>query len=190
VLTRATLERLASRSPSGEPPLVVDMAVPPDVLPEDAAAAGLARIGMDDVIREAEQNRRERMMELGEARALVDEALAGLRRRLADRLMSPLIATLQKRYQRTALEGVERLFRKELGGLGDGERAAVTRWAETLARRFAHIPSVGLRSLAEELGSGAVEAFLCGLEDELARELRGAAAGSNGMAVPTEEDAQ
>ncbi len=189
VLTRATLEKLASRCRSGEPPLVVDMAVPPDVLPEDAATAGLTRIGMDDVIREAEQNRRERMMELGEARALVDEALAGLRRRLADRLMSPLIATLQKRYQRTALEGVERLFRKELGGLGDTERAAVTRWAETLARRFAHIPSVGLRSLAEELGSGAVEAFLCGLEDELARELRGAAAGSSGMAVPTEEEA-
>lgn len=187
VLSRATLERLAARATCGEPPLIVDMAVPPDVLPEDAEAAGLTRIGMDDVIREAEENRRERIVELADARALVDEALFGLRRRLADKLMGPLIATLQRRYQKTAQEGVERLCRKDLAGLGETERDAVRRWAETLARRFAHIPSVGLRALAEELGSGAVEAFLSGLEDELARELRAANAGTRAMSVPEEE---
>jgi glutamyl-tRNA reductase len=128
-------------------------------------------------------------VELADARALVDEALSGLRRRLADRVMAPLVATLQKRYQRTAVEGVERLFRRELQALGDAEQAAVRRWAETLARRFAHIPSLGLRSLAEELGSGAVEAFLSGLEEELARELRTASRGRGDISAP-EEDGQ
>ena len=189
VLSRATLERLAARAPSGDPPLVVDMAIPPDVDPGEAESAGLRRVGMDDITREAEQNRRERIVELADARALVDEALHGLRRRLADKLTAPLIATLQRRYQRTAHEGVERLFRKELSALGDVEREAVRRWAETLARRFAHIPSLGLRALAEELGSGAVEAFLSGLEAELARELRAAAGAAPGIAVP-EEDGQ
>lgn len=187
VLGRPALERLAARAPSGEPPLVVDMAVPPDVAPADAAAAGLPRLGMDDIIREAEENRRERIVELADARALVDEALAGFRRRLADRLMAPLITSLQRRYQRTADEGVDRLFRKDLAGLGEDERAAVRRWAATLARRFAHVPSVGLRALAEELGSGAVEAFLSGLEDELATELRGAASVPAAISVPDEE---
>ncbi len=188
VLSRATLERLAARAPSGEPPLLVDMAVPPDIAPADAEAAGLARLGMDEIIREAEENRRERIIELADARALVDEALADLRRRLADRLLAPVIASLQKRYQKTALEGVERLFRRELTALGEPEQAAVRRWAETLARRFAHIPSLGLRSLAEELGGGAVEAFLQGLEEELARELRTASQGAAGGFSAPEED--
>ncbi len=188
VLSRATLERLAARAPSGEPPLLVDMAVPPDIAPADAAAAGLTRLGMDEIIREAEENRRERIVELADARALVDEALADLRRRLADRLLAPVIASLQKRYQKTALEGVERLFRRELAALGEPEQAAVRRWAETLARRFAHIPSLGLRSLAEELGGGAVEAFLEGLEEELARELRTASRGAAGGISAPEDD--
>ena len=187
VLARSTLEKLAARSPSGEPPLVVDMAVPPNVAPADADAAGLPRIGMDEIIREAERNRSERIVELAEARALVDEALAALRRKLADRLMAPLIAALQRRYQRTADEGVERLVRKELKGLGDEEREAVRRWAETLARRFAHIPSLGIRALAEEIGSGAVETFLSGLGDELGAELRAAARGGAAIAAPREE---
>ncbi len=187
VVTRATLERLAARCPSGEPPLIVDMAVPPDVDPADADATGFVRIGMDDVIREAEANRRERIVELADARALVDEALSGLRRRLADKLMGPVIATLQRRYQKTAAEGLERLFKKDLVGLGETEQQAIRRWAETLARRFAHIPSVGLRALAEELGSGAVEAFVSGLEEELQKELLAAQSNGVGIIVPEEE---
>ena len=78
-------------------------------------------------------------------------------------------------------------MRKELKGLGDEEREAVRRWAETLARRFAHIPSLGIRALAEEIGSGAVETFLSGLGDELGAELRAAARGGAAIAAPREE---
>jgi glutamyl-tRNA reductase len=172
VLDRPALERIAAQTPSGEPPLVVDMAIPPDIDPEDAARAGLERIGMNQVIAIAEENRRERLIELADARTLVDAALDDLRQRIIERHLSPVLAALQRRYRRTALEGVERLLRRELKGLGESEREAVTRWAETLARRFAHIPTAGLRAIAQEGGNQAVEVFLRGLGEELARELR------------------
>jgi glutamyl-tRNA reductase len=172
VLDRPSLERIAAQAPSGEAPLLVDMAVPPDVDPEDSVRAGLERIGMNQVIAIAEQNRRERLVELADARALVDGALDDLRQRIIERHLSPVLAALQRRYRRTALEGVDRLLRRELKGLGEDEREAVTRWAETLARRFAHIPTAGLRAIAQEGGNQAVEVFLRGLGEELASELR------------------
>jgi glutamyl-tRNA reductase len=172
VLKHKHLERLAARTPSGEPPLVVDLAIPPDVCLEDARKAGVTRYGMEDVLQEAEKNRERRLLEAEDARLIVEEAMQGLRRRLLDRILSPLFATLQRRYRKTALEGCERLFRKELSGLGEQEREAVRRWAETLARRFAHLPTAGLRGVAFEFGPGAVEAALAQADDSMIKILR------------------
>jgi len=165
VLDRSVLERIAALAPSGESPLVIDMGIPADVSPQDAHAAGLPRIGMDEILEEAKQNRAGRLEKLADARLLVDDALIGLRRRMADRLLSPLIAALQTRFRDTAVEGVERLFQKELKGLAESERSAVTRWAETLARRFAHLPVKGLRGIAYDGGSNAVRTFIRHAED-------------------------
>ena len=171
VLSRADLERIAARSPSGDSPLVVDLGVPANVAPEDAAAADVPRVGMDDISEEAAADRGRILMEFAEARAIVDEALTDLRRNAAERLIGPVIARMRLRYRQTALEGVERLFERDLAGLGEAERDTIRRWAETLARRFAHVPSVGLRDLVFQAGPSAVEAFFENSEPELAREL-------------------
>ncbi|HEY3934023.1 MAG TPA: hypothetical protein VGL65_05335 [Gemmatimonadales bacterium] len=175
ILNRGDLERIAARTLSGESPLVVDFAVPPNVTPEDAAAADVPRIGMREINADAAADRERLLLEVADARAIVDDALVALRRRLAERLVGPLIAQLRVRYRHTALEGVDRLFERELAGIGEPERDVIRRWAETLARRFAHVPSVGLRDLAFEVGPGAVEAFFASADPELALALRTAA---------------
>ena len=121
------------------------------------------------------ENVQEPLIEAADAREFVDEALQGLRRRMIDRVLAPLLAAVQRRYRQTAHEGVDRLFRKELSGLGDTERAAVRRWAETLARRFAHLPTTGLRGLAYSVGPSAVEAFLEPADKTMVALLREAA---------------
>lgn len=174
VFGRAALERIAARTPSGEPPLIVDMAVPPDIDPDVCMKLAIPRIGMDEVVAHAERSRATRLIEAAEAREQVDKALSTLNDRYAERYYGPLFGALQKRYRRTAQEGVKRLFGKELKGLGDEERAAVEVWAEVLARRFAHIPCLGLRGLVHTGPEGSLEAFLDGLEPEFADELRAA----------------
>ena len=174
VFGQAALERIAARTPSGEPPLIVDMAVPPDVDPDVCMKLAIPRIGMDEIVAHAERSRATRLIEAAEAREQVDEALSTLNDRYAERYYGPLFGALQKRYRRTAQEGVKRLFGKELKGLGDEERAAVEVWAEVLARRFAHIPCLGLRGLVHTGPEGSLEAFLNGLEPEFADELRAA----------------
>lgn len=174
VLTRADLERIAARAPSGEAPLVIDVGVPPAVPPEDAAAADVPYIGMESITEAAAEDRGRMLVEVAEARTMVDAALTDLRRRSAERFVGPMIAALRSRYRHTANEGIERLFARELAGLGETEREIIRRWAETLARRFAHLPSVGLRDLAFRAGPSAVEAFFEASEPELIRAAQAA----------------
>jgi glutamyl-tRNA reductase len=179
ILLEPTLERLAALCPSGRAPLVIDMAVPGDTSAEACAKLDIPRIGMNEIVEHAEHNRASRLMEAAEARQLVDEALADLQETFAERLYGPLFAALQQRYRRTAEEGVKRLLRKELKGLGDAERAAIDTWAEVLARRFAHIPCLGLRGLLHHGPEGSLSAFLDGLDPEFAAELRQAINGTS-----------
>jgi glutamyl-tRNA reductase len=174
VLTAPALERLKRASVSGRAPLIVDMAIPADADPEACAKLGVPRVGMDEIVRRAETNRAARLMQAAQAREHVDRALAELRDRFAERYYGPLFGTLQQRYRLTAEEGVKRLLKKELKGLGAEERAAIEAWTEALARRFAHIPCLGLRGLLYNGPDGSVEAFLGGLDHEFADELRDA----------------
>lgn len=171
---QAALERIAARTPSGQAPLIVDMAVPPDADPEACAKLSIPRIGMDEIVALAERNRATRLMETAQAREQVDEALAALKDRFAERYYGPLFGALQNRYRNTAQEGVKRLFRKELKGLDEEERAAIEVWSEVLARRFAHIPCLGMRGLLYAGPEGSLEAFLGGLDAQFADELRAA----------------
>jgi glutamyl-tRNA reductase len=152
--------------------------VPGDVEPALCAKLAIARVGMDEIVRHAEQNRAARLIEAGPAREQVDNALDELQDRFTERYYGPLFGALQQRYRRTAQEGVKRLLKKDLKALGEAERTAIETWAEVLARRFAHIPCLGLRGLLHDGPDGSLEAFLGGLEPEFADELRAALKGA------------
>jgi glutamyl-tRNA reductase len=184
ILNQGALERLAAHTASGQPPLIVDMAVPGDVDLEVCAKLAIPRIGMDEIVRQAEQSRAARLVEAAPAREQVDRALDELQDRFTERYYGPLFGALQQRYRRTAQEGVKRLLKKDLKALGETERAAIETWAEVLARRFAHIPCLGLRGLLHDGPDGSLEAFLSGLEPEFADELRAALKGAVGGDVP------
>jgi glutamyl-tRNA reductase len=174
VLREAALERIAAKTPSGQAPLIVDMAVPADIDPDACRKLAIPRIGMDGIVARSESNRNLRLVEAAPAREHVDLALEKLQERFAERYYGPLLGTLQQRYRRTAQEGVQRLLKKELKGIGERERLAIETWSEVLARRFAHIPCLGLRGLLYAGPEGSIEAFLSGLEPEFADELRAA----------------
>ena len=171
VLARGALERLASQVPSGRRPLIVDLAVPPDVDPADALAVGVDRIGLETLTERAAATRDARVAAAAEARLLVDAALEKWRRGSAERALEPVLAAVQRHYQATARAGVDRLLERDLNGLGPAERDAVERWADSLARRFAHLPASGLREVVSEHGPEALEAFLRRADSGLALAL-------------------
>lgn len=159
-------------------PLVVDLGVPPNVRPEDARSAGLTRLGMDAITEAAGAARDDALAELGEARAMVDEALDERRRRGWEAMVKPAIVELRRRVASRARDEVDRALQDELASLDPAERAALRRWAEGLVQRLVHVPTRGLRDLAGRAGPAAAADFLGTTAPDLAAALRARAGAS------------
>jgi glutamyl-tRNA reductase len=164
--------RIAKQGAGGAAPLVVDLSLPAALRVEDAAEAGIAYVGMEDITRSAESGRELALERLGEARAIVDAALDERRTRAWTDVVNPTIVELRRRYtDRTQLE-VERALASDLSSLDPAQRASLRRWADGLSHQLAHIPSRGLRDLAAAVGPEAAADFLEVAAPDLARDLR------------------
>jgi glutamyl-tRNA reductase len=157
VLDAAALRRLQREG--ALQPLIVDFGLPPNVDPDDARALGLVRIGMDDLVQAAREDRVTHLLRLAPVRAAIDERLARLRSELAARAIGPRLAELRSSFERIAAQEVDRLLKSELAQLDEAQRARLTGWAQTLAHRLAHLPLSGLRAAAEHSSLEATEAF-------------------------------
>lgn len=164
--------RLAQRGTMGVPPLVVDLGLPPALRAEDAEAAGIAHIGMEQITRAAEADREVAQETLGEARAIVDAALDERQKRAWKDLVNPTIVELRRRYADRAQLEVERALQTDLSSLDATQREALRRWADGLSHHLAHLPSRGLRDLAASAGPAAAADFLDAAAPDLARDLR------------------
>jgi glutamyl-tRNA reductase len=161
VLDRAALERLARgcRGTPAQRPLIIDLGLPPNVDLEVARAVGLERLGMDDLVSAAREERIAHLLRLAPVRAAIDERLGRLRSELAARAIGPQLAQLREEFERIAAAEVDRLLKSELSDLDEAQRARLTEWAGALAHRLAHLPLSGMRAAAEHASSEATEAF-------------------------------
>lgn len=172
IFTEADCRRLAQRGTLGIPPLVVDLGVPASLSAADAAAVGMAHVGMEQITRSAEQEREHAMEALADARARVDAALDARRSREWTDLVNPTIVELRRRYADRAQREVDRALGAELHSLDEGQREALRRWAAGLSHHLAHVPSRGLRDLAASAGPEAAADFLEAAAPDLAKDLR------------------
>ena len=78
----------------------------------------------------------------------------------------------QQKYQETTRSALERLFRKDLSTLSEDDREAVARWACVLARRLAHVPLVGMRSIVRDKGLDVATTFLADVDEFLGAEFQ------------------
>jgi glutamyl-tRNA reductase len=150
----------------GAAPLVIDLAVPRDTDVAAAAAAGAQLYDIDQLNSQAERNRRGREAEIAEARVIIDEALEALRRRVFDRDLGPIVRDMRSRGQAAADELIEQLFSNGLAQLDEAHRDHIRRFGQQVVNRLLHMPTVGLKRLAQDHGLEAVEAFLQGVRDD------------------------
>lgn len=160
VLDARAVRALRPASAGVATPLLVDLAVPADVDDDACRAMQIPRLGMDEILAEAKEQRCRRERDAADARALVDDALERFRDRMRERKLSKALGQIQNDFQTTARSSIEQLLCKQLRHLSQQDQEAISAWAGTTARKFAHLPSTGLKALAGQHGIGAVEAFL------------------------------
>ena len=175
LLDAPALGRLKGAAPHA--PLLVDFGVPPNVEPDTARRVGVPRVGMDELIEDAQGRRLGELVRLAPVRAAIDERLARLRTELALRAIGPRLARLRETFEQMAAEEVARALKGELRTLDERERARLERIVATLAHRLAHLPLAGLRAAALHAGSDAVEAFFDGAHAQRRPLLDGADTG-------------
>jgi glutamyl-tRNA reductase len=159
ILDAQALGRLASSCAGQRAPLLVDFAVPPNVDPRAARAAGLSRVGMSDLIQTAQERRLSELMRLAPVRAAIDERLAFLRDDLAARAIGRKLADLRGAFEQIAADEADRALTAEFRGLDDLQSEQLRRFASTVARRLAHLPIAGMRAVAAHAGADVVDAF-------------------------------
>ncbi|MGA2129258.1 MAG: glutamate-1-semialdehyde 2,1-aminomutase, partial [Xanthobacteraceae bacterium] len=170
LLTRSWLEGVAARA--DRPILVLDLGVPANVERSAEEVGGIELVQMDQFVRTAQSERVRRLLDLAPARLAIDRHLARLVDLFTLRGAGPLIGALSQHYAEVAADDARRLLARELKDLGEPERQAVLNWADTLGRRLAHLPIMGLRQLAADAGPPAVAAFVKGIESAAAEPAR------------------
>ena len=154
---RAQQERSALRRTSA--PLAVDFGVPPNVDPEEAARAGISRIGMSELVQEVQERRVTELLRLAPVRAAIDERLARLRDEMATRAIGPHLAKLRGAFERIATDELNRALAEELRALAPDQRESVRQLTSRLAHRLAHLPISGMRAAATHASPEVIEAF-------------------------------
>jgi glutamyl-tRNA reductase len=157
IVDGAALARIAAAAP--HPPLLIDFGVPPNIEPEAARACGLERIGMDELIETAQEQRIAQLMRLAPVRAAIDERLARLRSQLAARGIGRQLAGLREEFERISRDEMTRVLESDLHHLSPQQKEQLLRFATTIARRLAHLPLAGMRAAAEHASAETVEAF-------------------------------
>ncbi len=171
VLGRAELCRIAE---DGHRPLFIDMGVPPNVDPDGAEELKFERIGMQDIIDEAQSSRANRQLELASSRRILDEGVERLRLDFGERLAGPVIAGINDQYKDTLDRSVEWLLRRELSHLSDEDKSKIKAWSQDVAKRCAHIPIKGAKALAADQQVESLETFFHASDDDLVASLSGA----------------
>lgn len=141
------------------PPLIIDFGLPPNADPDAAAAAGVARLGMSELIAATQENRLSQLVRLAPIRAAIDERLARLRGELATRAIGAKLAELRESFEGIASAQVQQLLNEDLRDLSDEQQRLLRRFATSLARRLAHLPLAGIRAAAAHANADTVEAF-------------------------------
>lgn len=150
----------------GSAPLIIDLAVPRDTDATAAQTAGATFYDIDQLNHLAERNRRSREAEIAEARVIVDEALEALHRKVSERDISPIVRDLRERGQAAVDELLKQLFNNGLAHLDENHRDHIRRFGQQMVNRLLHMPTVGLKRLAQDHGIEAVETFLQGVRDD------------------------
>ena len=152
--------------------IYIDLASTPDVSSDVCKRNHINYYSLDDVIEKAKYTHQTRQAEVANAREIIDSYLINLNQKINDKKYNSIYSAIQKRYQYTASEGIKRLIKKNALKLDQDAMNEIDIWCSALARRFAHIPTLGIKGLLNNGPDGSVEAFIEGLDEKFKTELK------------------
>ena len=137
----------SARGRSGDPLLVVDIALPRDVDPAVGSLPGVVLRDLDDLKTWANRGLEKRSAEVTQVRSIVGEETERFVLEQAQRQASPLIAQLREAVESIRESEIERMSGR-MSGFDEDQRAVVEAITRGIVAKLLHNPSVRLREAA------------------------------------------
>ena len=151
ILNRELIEPAISRRPS-KPLFIIDIAVPRDVDPDVTEIENVYLSDIDDLQSQANENVRERELEIPYVEAIVDEELVQILDWLSSLDVVSTITNLRSQLEELRQRELERLFNRL--DLDERERELVATMSHRLINKILHEPTMRLKQEAAN-GNGA-----------------------------------
>lgn len=133
----------------GKPLLIIDLAVPRDVVPEVRDVPGVALYNVDDLHAVVRRNRSVRQVEAQHAEGIVEEEIQRFAEWLGSLEVMPTVGALRARGQAIAEQVVrENASRWESASERDVERIGAL--AQAVVNRLLHEPTVRMKAIADD----------------------------------------
>lgn len=146
ILERGDFDGLMSRR-SGQPLLIVDIAVPRDVDPEVAQLDGITLLNMDDIGAFVDDAMASRVREIGDVKSILAEETDRYRASTSAREVAPLVAALRRQADEIGSRELDR-FATQLAALDPEQRAMVESLVRGVVNKLLHEPTVRLKDAA------------------------------------------
>jgi glutamyl-tRNA reductase len=164
----AEMVRQAMEARLHRPLFLIDIAVPRDIDPDAANIPQVKLYDIDSLNDKLELSLAERMAEVPQVKAILDEELVGFTEYMKSLEMIPIIADIRQQAESIRKEMLEKTLRR-LPDLTDAERARIEAMTQALVKQILHAPTNRLRAEAScphALEYAAVARTLFGLQSE------------------------
>jgi glutamyl-tRNA reductase len=139
--------RQAMEARPQRPLFLIDIAVPRDIDPDAANIPQVKLYDIDSLNDKLEHSLAERMAEVPQVKAILDEELVGFTEYMKSLEMIPIIADIRQQAETIRQEMLEKTLRR-LPDLTEAERARIEAMTQALVKQILHAPTQRLRAEA------------------------------------------
>lgn len=139
--------------------LILDAALPQDVAFNAEDQTNIQYLDLDSLEKVLSENRAAREAEIPLAEPFFREGLRRLRNKWLEFSLSCYSQEISQHYQHTGERALKHLLKEVGPQLNEEHEQALRDWTQALMGRLTSIPILGLKGVARELGSDAVEAY-------------------------------
>lgn len=146
--------------------LIVDAALPRDVHFAAEPPAGIVYFDLEAMEKIVAENRASREAEIPRAEPFFREGLRRLHNRWLEFTLSGYSQEISQHFQHTGERALKHLFKEVSPQLNPESQEILREWTQSLMGRLTSIPILGLKGVARELGTEAVEAYTRGVASQ------------------------
>ena len=143
IISKDMVSRIITQRPSNNPLFFIDIAVPRDIDNEINELDNTFLYNIDDLKKIVDQNRNEKLQQLGKANLIINEEIQRFEKNLKTHKLAPIIKELKERLELVKNEEVEKLMRKN--NFDEKTLQQISYSMQVIINKILHDPIINLR---------------------------------------------